>query len=211
MPITSRVYRDAAPSSDATLETLTLSGLTLSPAFDPATTEYTAEVEEALATTTVEAMPAHPSATVEGDGPQSLTAGEENTISVTVTAEDGTSQIYTVTVTVPSSDATLKMLTLSGITLSPAFDPATTEYTAEVLNTVEATTVEAMATHPDATVEGTGDESLTLGDNTVEVMVTAEDGTTTMTYTVTVTVTAPSSDATLASACPEWHYAEPGL
>ena len=31
---------------------------------------------------------------------------------------------------------------------------------------------------------------LMVGENTVEVMVTAEDGTTTMTYTVTVTVTA---------------------
>ena len=108
---TIRVYRDPAPSSDATLQTLALSGLTLSPAFDPATTAYTAEVEEALATTTVVAMPAHLRATVEGDGPQSLTAGVENTISVTVTAEDGTSQeTYTVKVTVPSSDATLQTL-----------------------------------------------------------------------------------------------------
>ena len=55
-------------------------------------------------------MPAHLRATVEGDGVKSLTAGVENTISVTVTAEDGTSQIYTVTVTVPSSDATLQTL-----------------------------------------------------------------------------------------------------
>ena len=33
------IYRDAAPSSDATLQTLDLSGITLSPAFDPATTD----------------------------------------------------------------------------------------------------------------------------------------------------------------------------
>ena len=62
----------------------------------------------------------------------------ENTISVTVTAEDGTSQeTYTVMVTrhrrAQLGRLTLQALvTLSGITLSPAFDSATTEYTAEV-------------------------------------------------------------------------------
>ena len=49
--------------------------------------------------TTVEAMAAHPGATVMGIGNRTLTAGE-NTISVTVTAEDETTEIYTVTVTV---------------------------------------------------------------------------------------------------------------
>ena len=98
-----------------------------------------------------------------------------------------------------SSDATLQTLALSGITLMPAFDPATMAYTAEVEYTVETTTVEAMATHSGATIEGAGEMPLMVGENTVEVMVTAEDGTTTMTYTVTVTVTAPSSDASLTS------------
>ena len=92
------VYRDTAASSDATLQSLSLSGLTLMPAFDSATTMYTAEVD-ALDMTMVEAMAAHPGATVEGTGEMSLTAGE-NVISVTVTAEDETSQTYTVTVTV---------------------------------------------------------------------------------------------------------------
>ena len=192
------VYREGEASSDATLQTLALSDLTLSPAFDPATTEYTAEVEEALATTTVEAMATHLRATVEGTGLKSLTAGVENTISVTVTAEDGTSQTYTVKVTVPSSDATLQTLTLSGITLSPAFDPATMMYTGEVEFTVRTTTVVATATHPDATVsEGTGEITLSEGENTISVTVTAEDGTP-QTYTVMVTVTAErSSVATL--------------
>ena len=96
------VYRDAEASSDATLQTLDLSGITLSPAFDPATTAYTAEAED-IVTTTIEAMTAHPGATVEGTGEMSLTAGE-NVIMVKVTAEDDTSQTYTVTVTVLMED-----------------------------------------------------------------------------------------------------------
>ena len=186
---TIRVYRDAALSSDATLQSLALSGITLSPAFNPATTAYTAEAED-IETTTVEAMAAHPGATVEGTGMRTLTVGE-NVISVTVTAEDETTQTYTVTVTVTaerSSVATLQALALSGITLSPAFDSATTEYAAEVEYTVETTTVVAMPTHPGATVEGDGPQSLAEGDNTFIVTVTAEDGTSQETYTVTVIV-----------------------
>ena len=68
------------------------------PAFDPATTAYTAEVE-GLETTTISAIATHPNATVEGDGERALTVGE-NVIMVTVTAEDETAEIYTVTVTV---------------------------------------------------------------------------------------------------------------
>ena len=88
-------------------------------------------------------------------------------------------------------------LTLSDITLEPVFDSATTAYTATVDATVQATTVSATATHSGATIEGAGEMPLMVGANTVEVTVTAEDGTTTMTYTVTVTVL--SSDATLSS------------
>ena len=180
------------PSSDATLQTLELSGITLSPAFDPATTGYTAEVLNTVETTTVEATATHPNAAVVGTGDESLTLGD-NTVEVTVTAEDGTTTMtYTVmvTVTVPSSDATLETLDLSGITLSPAFDPATTTYTAEVEYTVETTTVVAMTAHPGATVEGDGPQSLSEGENTISVTVTAEDGTSQETYTVTVTVVA---------------------
>ena len=183
-------------SSDATLESLTLSGLTLDQAFDSATTEYTATVDASVEATTVEAMATHPGATVAGTGEMPLMVGA-NTVEVMVTAEDDTTTMtYTITVTVLSSDATLASLTLSDITLDPVFDSETTAYTATVAN-VEATTVSATATHPSATIMGDGEMPLMVGANTVEVMVTAEDGTTMETYTVTVTVL--SSDATLES------------
>ena len=72
-------------------------------------------------------------------------------------------------------------------------------YTAEVEDTVETTTVEAMATQGlDATVEGDGEMTLDEGDNTISVTVTAEDETTQTSYTVTVTVgEAPPVEADL--------------
>ena len=97
---------ETSPSSDATLRTLRLSGLTLVPGFDPATTAYTAEVDT-LETTTVEAMATHHAAMVEGTGVRPLVAGE-NVITVTVTAEDKSTQNYTVAVTVEMGNILLQ-------------------------------------------------------------------------------------------------------
>ena len=66
----------------------------------------------------------------------------ETQIEITVMAEDESTKKYTITVSLQSeasSDATLSSLMLSDVTLSPAFDPATTSYTAEV-ETLEMTT-----------------------------------------------------------------------
>ena len=100
------VYRDNAPSSDATLQTLSLSDLTLMPEFAPTTTEYTAEIDF-LETTTVEAMAAHSAATVVGTGEKTLVVGD-NAISVMVTAEDGSTETYTVTITVIRGETLLQ-------------------------------------------------------------------------------------------------------
>ena len=93
------VSRASESSSDATLSSLMLSGVTLMPEFASGTMEYTAMVANDVEMTTVSATKTHPGATVTGTGERGLSAGE-NVISVTVTAEDGTSETYTVTVTV---------------------------------------------------------------------------------------------------------------
>ncbi len=86
-------------SRDATLASLSLSGIDIG-AFSAATTSYRASVEESVAATTVTATPSHSGASVSIDpGPEvSLVAGA-NRITVTVTAESGTKKTYTVTVT----------------------------------------------------------------------------------------------------------------
>ena len=62
---------------------------------------------------------------------------------------------------------------------------STMAYTASVDNSVESVTVTAMAADANAMVSGDGMHSLDVGDNTITVMVTAQDGTT-MDYVVTV-------------------------
>ncbi len=89
------------------------------------------------------------------------------------------------------TDATLKSLSLSGITLSPSFNSNTTQYTATTTNS--STEVTATSTSGKATIVGTGKKSLSVGKNTISVVVTAEDGTTKKTYTINITRNSQSS------------------
>ena len=96
----------------------------------------------------------------------------------------------------PSADASLSSLSLSDITLSPTFSAEVTSYDAdaELASTVTSTTVTAETTDEDATavikingVEDTdGTVDLVAGYNAITVKVTAQDRTTTETYTVTI-------------------------
>ena len=61
---------------------------------------YTAMVGSDVDSVTVSAMATHSGAMVSGDGSHDLMVGGNNTITVTVTAEDGTMMAYTVMVTV---------------------------------------------------------------------------------------------------------------
>ena len=105
------------------------------------------------------------------------------------------------------TDATLSALALSGVTLSPAFASATTTYTANGANGVGQTTVSPTVNDGGANyviklggvTDADGTVDLAVGSNVITVEVTAEDGTTTKTYTVTVTRAAPSTDATLSA------------
>jgi hypothetical protein len=84
-------------SGDATLSALSVEEGDISPAFDATTTAYTLEVENAVESVTVHATPNQEGATVVIDGGTDLVVGE-NTVTITVTAENLTSQVYTITV-----------------------------------------------------------------------------------------------------------------
>ena len=98
-----------------------------------------------------------------------LRAGAKTNITVEVTAEDGTTtDTYSVTIyrlrRVASSDADLSALSLSGMTLSPAFASNKTSYTGRVPYGTDETTVSYTA-DVGATVEkmaAIGDSRLLL-------------------------------------------------
>lgn len=86
-------------SSNNALSSLTVSAGTLTPAFDPAITEYTLSLPSRSDRLTITANPSDSRATVQGDGDISLQDGETS-LSVVVTAENGDTKTYTITVQV---------------------------------------------------------------------------------------------------------------
>ena len=91
-----------------------------------------------------------------------------------------------------NSNTALVSLGISQGTLSPAFDPAVTEYTVDLPSKVTALTVTAEASDSRTTVAGTGEVAVQTGENVIEVTATAENGDT-RTYTIRATVAqAPS-------------------
>ena len=92
-----------------------------------------------------------------------------------------------VTVKSASSNASLGSLVISAGTLSPEFSAATKDYTATVDYSCSSLAVTANPADSKASVTSvTGNDSLEVGDNTVSVVVTAEDGSTS-TYNIVVT------------------------
>ncbi|GAB6119241.1 hypothetical protein JCM30204_03890 [Dysgonomonas termitidis] len=92
----------------------------------------------------------------------------------------------------PSDNADLSSLTVSQGTLSPGFNVNTTNYTVSVANAVSSIEISTTAAGSSATVTGTGIKQLNVGNNTFNIVVTAENGTTTKTYTVVVTRANPA-------------------
>ena len=236
--VTSLEIRTTPASSDADLSALSVSAGTLSPTFpDPDTTMYTADVAAPVGAVVI-TLAAHAAASVavtvkRGEAaavpvtsvtPGSYTisnlvaavAGATNVVTITVTAEDGTTNPnpYTVTITrAASTNASLRDLSLSdGLTLNRPFFAGTTSYTVAAGADVTMATITLSTQHPAASVVvtssagtvsggtitgGTGSTTvsgLTTGDTTVTLTVTAEDTTSMETYTVTISVAGITSD-----------------
>ena len=80
----------------------------------------------------------------------------------------------------------LASLSVSNGTLSPAFSAGVTSYTCTVPNNVSTITISAAAAG-NGTVSGAGAKNLVVGVNNFNIVVRAEDGSATKTYTVAVT------------------------
>jgi hypothetical protein len=202
-----RVLKYAVPSSNASLSSLVLSSGELTPVFASGTISYTQSVANAVTSLTVTPTVAESHATITVNG-TAVTSGSAsvsialavgtNTITTIVTAQDGTTtKTYIVTVTraIPSTNANLSNLILSTGALKPTFSAGITTYTQSVANSVASLTVTPTVADATAavTVNGipvpsgiaSGSIGLAIGDNIITIVVTAQDGITTKTYTVT--------------------------
>ena len=190
------------------------------PGFSSLVFNYAPSVAHSLTETTVTPTVHHSFASyviklggvTDADGVVAFSVGS-NVITIEVTAEDGeTTKTYTITVTrapAPLTDATLKRLALSGIDIGGgvgqgADAQSQTSFRASVYYSVSQTTVSPTVNHSEASYviklggveDADGTISLAVGSNVITVEVTAEDDSTTKTYTVTVnraTASAPTT------------------
>ncbi|NBX94034.1 MAG: hypothetical protein EBQ79_00145, partial [Actinobacteria bacterium] len=174
------IVRVVAVSTDRTYRSIKVDGLTL----------VGSSIEVATGTTSVDVVVALNSlyATSSVAGNTSLNPGA-NTVTVTITSQDGVSSqvTFTVNVYIPSTNSDLQSLTVGGEVIA-ANDVVT------VPNGTTSVTVSALAVDSKATVVVTGNSSLRVGSNTVTVTITAEDGSkTTYTFTVQVSVSTNTS------------------
>ena len=210
-------------SSVATLAGLSLSAGSLSPAFASATTQYVLSVANTVASLTVTPTASDSGATIRVNGSVVASGGSSaalalavgaTTLSLVVSAADGTSTAtYTVAVTraAPSlsSDASLAGLVPSTGNLAPLFASGVTAYSLAVPNASASLTFIATTTSTAASLRingavatsgsSSGAVALAVGVTTVSIVVTAEDGVTTATYTLAVTRSAAGSCTLTAS------------
>jgi gliding motility-associated-like protein len=207
------------PSPNTNLASLVISAGILAPAFASTTTAYTASVSNAITSITVKPVAGGPSASIKVNGSAVISGSTSggitlnvglNTITIVVTAQDGvTKKTYTVAVTrAPSNNAHLLYLSVQTATLSPGFAYKTFSYTAQVPNSTGSVTVSPSLLDLTAAVKvngtavtnktASGPIGLAVGANTITVLVTAQDGVTTQTYTITIT-RAPSGNDNLSA------------
>ncbi len=210
-------------SSNANLQSLTISPGTLNPSFSAGTVGYTVNVASSVASVAVTPTLQDSNATMTVNGtptnsgqPRTITlnpsgSAPSNTfINIVVTAENQVSQKNYVVVVVRAAlgDNNLSALTVSPGSLSPSFAPNTTDYAVNVANDV--TSVDVSATKAVATSvmligsvtipAGTASRQETFplngaGTQTIiSISVTAPNGGTPKTYTVTVTRAASSNN-----------------
>ena len=193
--------------------------------FAPDTTSYTVEVEPGVTVVTVAAATRHfqgdaviaspADANSAMDGHQVPIPAEGAVVTITATAQDGTTATYTLNLRprALSGDAALTALTVSSATLQPLFDGATEEYAAALGAGVRTVTVTATRSDGRASVEFLDDHdrslSLVGGDegvathqftlpirgNAIKVRVESEDGTQHQTYRIALSYppTAPAN------------------
>lgn len=90
-------------SSDATLKSLEIEGITLSPEFKSTTLEYSASSDAGVEKVNIKATPNDPKANVSGVGEVSVSEGA-NKLEIIVAAEDGSTKSYIINLNVKEYD-----------------------------------------------------------------------------------------------------------
>ena len=89
----------------------------------------------------------------------------------------------------------LQSLSISGVTLTPSFNGATTSYSAVVSNSISSVVVSANPVSANSGITGTGSYSLTVGNNAIKINCKSQSGDT-RTYTININRQASAANNT---------------
>ncbi|ANQ51724.1 T9SS type A sorting domain-containing protein [Flammeovirga sp. MY04] len=183
-----------APSTDATLASLSVDGQPLDN-FSADVFEY--NVEYPYGTTTIPELSGETSFVDVANVETNQATAMPGSASIVVTAQDGVTMLtYTVNYNwgAPSTDASITAILLDGVAMEE-FEVATDNYevmlpaSTETLPVITVTTSDENATYEVSTLEGLEGE--------VTITITAQDGTTTSTYSINFTLEVLSDNANL--------------
>ncbi len=178
---------------DSSLSKLSIPNTPLSPAFNKNIRDYTANVKD-VTQLTVNATASDGNSNIQiSDNRNNLQKGE-NTIRIVCTAENGSSTTYTIKVNLEltPTEEELKLMNTKLTELKIKgqkidFNVEEVKYYLDVTYDVKSLEITATPENEAAQVQITGADKLIVGKNTVNILVTAEDGTTTKTYSILVT------------------------
>lgn len=161
------------------LSSLEVVGYELSPYFNKNNLTYTVIIPEDVTSIEINAEAEAEGAIVRISGNTRLTR-QENTVTVRVTAKDGTSRAYSITVLkAPEVNLKLDSLQIEGLELNPVFDEDTFYYTSSLVDTeLTSLNVNAVANDETANVEVIGADNLVDGENLINIIVSNDDETT---------------------------------
>lgn len=174
-------------SSEARLKELKVDVEGLTPEFDKNTTEYYLVVDLSISKINVTAKTVDNKAKWAIYGNKNLKEGE-NTVTINVTAEDGTKKEYYIHVTkvdnVEMANAELESLDIQGFSLYPSFKSNIYSYNLNINQEISNLDITAVPQNAKAKVEIEGNENIHEGENIIKINVTAENEETVRTYKI---------------------------
>lgn len=179
-PTTTTPKVEVKKSDDSTLKALIVAEGAITPEFSSATREYTLSVPNEITTVNVTATVNNSKAVATVTGNENLQVGE-NTVSISVKAENGSTSNYVIKVTRAREMLSLKSIiakttdkegNIKELPLTPIFSFDVYDYTLQDIEfNVDKIDIESLANLEGATIEVIGNENLQVGENTIIITV----------------------------------------
>lgn len=192
--LTSTKPEEETKSNNANLKSLVVENYDIIPNFSSDVTEYTLDVTSEVTELSIKAEPEDSKATVTIKGEKELKEGE-NTVIISVDAEDGTTKLYEIKVT-KKEETVFGLTSLKIKDANIEFKPDVYSYSINIKSDVDILEIQAVASEEDATVEITGNEGLKEGENIITIIVSSKDGEKKATYQIKATKEAVKEEKT---------------